>query len=275
MKLLFFADSTCLQSCKRRVAHVAAAMARDAGADVSPIDLADFDILLYDADLENRGTPPDVLRLKQQWFDHPARIILSPKYNDSYPALLKNTLDCASSALTRHPDWIDGTRPMPGNVGGLLSASPSALGGLHSLSHLTPLLLNLQCWVAPGTYALGHADQAVDAQGQLTRVGPRNGMLRVVSQTPVCRTVAPSGMNSQIPTPSAPRPWSTTALDRGRFKTRVYRGALKCWPRRFAQHAFLAASQGVGNFRMWHRQTSSLGMGRLQPFAVTTTKRCR
>ena len=183
MKLLVFAGSTRLQSFNRRLATVAAGMARDAGADVTHIELADFDIPLYNADLEARGTPADVLRLKALLFSHPAWLICSPEYNGSYTALLKNTLDWASSPVKGHPEWASGTRPFQGKVVGLLSASPGALGGLRSQGHLTPLLLNLQCWVAPRSYALGQAGQAFDAHGGLVGEAQRAGVLGVVTQT--------------------------------------------------------------------------------------------
>lgn len=83
---------------------------------------------MYNADLEAQGTPADVLRLKQVLHDHPAWIICSPEYNGSYTALLKNTIDWASSPVQGHPDWQDGTRSFRGKVVGMLSASPGALG---------------------------------------------------------------------------------------------------------------------------------------------------
>ena len=138
-KLLVFAGSTRQHSFNRRLAQVAAGMARDAGADVTLLELSDFDIPLYNADLEARGTPADVLRLKQVLFDHPAWIVCSPEYNGSYTALLKNTIDWASSPVKGDPVWQDGTRAFRGKVVGMLSASPGALGGLRSQSHLAQI----------------------------------------------------------------------------------------------------------------------------------------
>jgi NAD(P)H-dependent FMN reductase len=66
---------------------------------------------------------------------------------------------------------------------GLLSASPGALGGLGSLTHLAPLLSNLQCWVCPTRFALGQAGQAFDAQGQLLSETARARVQAVVDQT--------------------------------------------------------------------------------------------
>ena len=99
MKLLIFAGSTRQQSFNRRLATAAATLAAKAGAEVTHIELADFDVPMYNADLEARGTPADVVRLKQLMFDHPAWLISSPEYNGSYTALLKNTIDWASSPI--------------------------------------------------------------------------------------------------------------------------------------------------------------------------------
>jgi chromate reductase, NAD(P)H dehydrogenase (quinone) len=181
-KLLIFAGSTRQHSFNRRLANVAAKLAREAGAEVTHLELADFDIPLYNADLEAEGTPPDVIRLKEIMDAHPAWIIVSPEYNGSYTGLMKNTLDWASSPVKGHPVWADGERPFAGKVVGLLSASPGALGGLRSLSHLQPLLLALHCWLAPKQFALSSAGKAFDDQGQLTEERQRRGVQAVVDQ---------------------------------------------------------------------------------------------
>ena len=167
MKLLVFAGSTRRGSYNRQLARVVAQMARDAGAEVTHLELADFDVPLYNADLEARGTPPDVIRLKEIFHAHPAWIVCTPEYNASYPALVKNTFDWISSPVKGHAVWHDDFRATRGKVVGMLSASPGALGGLRSQSHLVPLLFNLHCWVSPKNFALGRAGTAFDEQGQL------------------------------------------------------------------------------------------------------------
>ena len=183
MKLLVFAGSTRQNSWNRKLAKVAAAMARASGAEVTHIELADFDVPMYNADLEARGTPPDVMKLKQITYDHPAWIICTPEYNASYPALLKNTIDWISSPVKGDAVWNDGFRSSRGKVVGILSASPGALGGLRSQSHLAPLLLNLLCWVAPQNFALGRAADAFDAAGELTQEAARKPVQAVIDQT--------------------------------------------------------------------------------------------
>jgi chromate reductase, NAD(P)H dehydrogenase (quinone) len=181
-KLLVFAGSTRTRSWNRQLASVAAHMARADGADVTHIELADFELPLYNADLEARGTPVAAIRLKEIFHAHPAWIICSPEYNGSYTGLLKNTIDWVSSPVKGHPQWSSGTLPFVGKVVGLLSASPGALGGLRSLEHLAPLLLNLQCWVAPKQFAVSRAGEAFDPDGQLATEASRASVHAVVEQ---------------------------------------------------------------------------------------------
>ena len=181
-KLLVFAGSTRLDSYNRKLASAAVNLAHASGAQVLHIELADFDIPMYNADLEARGTPLDVMRLKELMHSHPAWIICSPEYNGSYTALLKNTIDWASSPVKSDPVWKDGFRSFTGKVVGVLSASPGAMGGLRSQSHLVPLLFNLQCWVAPRSFALGNAGTAFDGQGGLVNAGQREQVQAVVDQ---------------------------------------------------------------------------------------------
>ena len=181
-KLLIFAGSTRTQSFNRRLARAAAHVATGLGAEVTLLELGTLDIPLYNADLEARGTPTDVIRLKQLMLDHPGWVICSPEYNGSYTALLKNTLDWASSPVKGDPEWSQGLRCFTGKVVGLLSASPGALGGLRSLGNLAPLLRNLQCWVAPQQFALGQAGNAFDADGQLIEEKQRQNVQTVVEQ---------------------------------------------------------------------------------------------
>ena len=182
MKLLIFAGSTRQKSVNRQLARATAAMASASGAEVTHIELGDFDVPMYNADLEALGTPADVVRLKQLAYEHPAWIICTPEYNASFPALLKNTIDWISSPVKGDPAWSDGFKSSRGKVVGVLSASPGTLGGLRAQSHLAPLLLNLQCWLAPVNFALGHAGDAFDAHGALVNEPARRHVQAVIDQ---------------------------------------------------------------------------------------------
>ena len=75
MKILIFAGSTRQDSYNRKLAKVAASMAEQLGAKPTLLELSDYDIPLYNADLEAQGTPADVVRLKQAMHDHAAWIV--------------------------------------------------------------------------------------------------------------------------------------------------------------------------------------------------------
>lgn len=182
LPLLVFAGSTRAQSYNRRLAQVVVDLATTEGAQVTHLELADFDVPLYNADLEARGTPRDVVRLKEIFHAHPAWVVCSPEYNGSYTALLKNTIDWVSSPIKGDLEWASGTKPFADKVVGLLSASPGALGGLRSLSHLAPLLRQLQCWVTPRQFALAKAADAFDEQGRLIDAGQLAQVQGVVQQ---------------------------------------------------------------------------------------------
>ena len=182
MKVLVFAGSTRAASHNRKLAREVAVLVRARGAEATHLELGDYDIPMYNADLEAQGTPPDVMTLKQVFHAHAAWIVCTPEYNASYPALLKNTLDWLSSPVKGDPVWSDDFRFSRGKVVGVLSASPGALGGLRSQSHLVPLLFNLHCWVAPRTYALGRAGDAFDEAGRLRNEADRKRADAVVEQ---------------------------------------------------------------------------------------------
>lgn len=180
--LLVFAGSTRTGSVNRRLAHAAGDLAVAAGATVTRLDLADFDIPLYNGDVEAAGTPRDVLRLKEVLHAHPAWVIASPEYNGSYSGLLKNAIDWASRPVQGDANWAVGNKPFAGKVVGLLAASPGPLGGLRGMLHLSPLLAQLQCWVAPKQYALGGAGTAFGPEGQLVNEPQRTAVEGVVQQ---------------------------------------------------------------------------------------------
>jgi chromate reductase, NAD(P)H dehydrogenase (quinone) len=188
--ILIFAGSSRVNSFNRKLAKEAARLVKDAGARPTYIELSDLNLPLYNADLEARGTPGSVIRLKEMMHSHAGWIIASPEYNGSYTALLKNTLDWASSPAKSGAEcsedeaqnWKNGTKPFAGKVVGLLSASPGMMGGLRSLDHLAPLLRNLQCWLTPQQFALGKAGDAFDAQGHLIDEATAQKVKAVVDQ---------------------------------------------------------------------------------------------
>jgi NAD(P)H-dependent FMN reductase len=73
-------------------------------------------------------------------------------------------------------------------VAGICSASPGALGGLRSLLVTRDALSKFGLWVAPSQVAVGRADAAFDAAGELVDKRQRKAVLAV--GTEVARAAA-------------------------------------------------------------------------------------
>ena len=151
-------------SFNRKLLNEVARGAASAGGEVEVLDLRDFDLPLFDQDLEDReGLPDGVLRLKEKLASCQGLVIASPEYNGSISGVLKNALDWASRRAEAEPP---GTA-FRGKVGGLVAASPGALGGLRGLVHVRAILGNLGVLVLPDQVAVAKAHQAFDEDGEI------------------------------------------------------------------------------------------------------------
>jgi chromate reductase len=163
-KLLAFAGSTRDGSFNKKLIKVAAEAAKATGAEVTLIDLRDFELPFYDGDLEAEIKLPDNgRRLKDLFIANHGFIISSPEYNSSISGVLKNAIDWAS-------------RPEPGRpplecftdkTAAIIAASPGALGGLRGLLTLRLILGNIGAYVIPKQFALSKANEAFDESGKL------------------------------------------------------------------------------------------------------------
>jgi NAD(P)H-dependent FMN reductase len=159
-RLLAFAGSTRSSSFNQRLLDLAAAAAREAGAEVTAIRLADFDLPLYCGDLEARAFPAGADRLRELFIAHDGFLIATPEYNGSISGALKNAIDWAS-----RPKAGEGMVALPafrGKVAGIMSASLSPFGGLRALTHLRQILGTVQTIVATEQVAVPFADKAFD-----------------------------------------------------------------------------------------------------------------
>jgi NAD(P)H-dependent FMN reductase len=162
-RILAFAGSLRADSFNKKLARVAAAAAEAAGAEVTYLDLRDFPLPIFDADLEAEGTPENATRLKELMKAHDGLLLAAPEYNTSITAVLKNTIDWASRIAP-------GEGPLAafeGKVAALYSASPGALGGLRGLIHVRAILGNIGVLVLPGQVAIMRAHEAFTPEGAL------------------------------------------------------------------------------------------------------------
>ena len=163
-RILAFAGSTRRESFNKKLVPIAARGARDAGAQVTMIDLKDFPLPVFDQDLEaEQGMPENGKKLKQLFIDHDGLLIASPEYNSSITAVLKNSIDWASRPAPGEPPLV----AFKGKVATLMSASPGALGGLRALVHVRSILGNIGVIVLPEQIAVPKANEAFKPDGSL------------------------------------------------------------------------------------------------------------
>src|SRR3954447_9781440 len=164
-RILAFAGSLRRESFNKKLVSIAARAARDAGAEVTLIDLKDFPLPLFDQDLEaEQGTPENGRKLKQLFNDHDGLLVGSAEYNSSVTAALKNVIDWVSRPAAGEAPGA----AFRGKVAALMSASPGALGGLRGLVHLRSILGNIGVIVLPDQVAVARAHEAFGPDGSLS-----------------------------------------------------------------------------------------------------------
>lgn len=175
-RILAFAGSLRKESFNKKLIQVAAQGARNAGAEVTVIDLRDFPLPIYDGDLEaSQGLPENGRKLKDLFLAHQGLLISSPEYNSSITGVLKNTIDWVSRPVA-------GAKPLAeftGKIAGLVAASPGALGGLRGLVHLRSILGNIGVLVIPEQQAIAKAADAFMPDGKLKDEKQQQGVERV------------------------------------------------------------------------------------------------
>jgi chromate reductase len=114
----------------------------------------------FNQDLEADSSPAQWTAFRQRVKAADAVLFVTPEYNRSVPAVLKNALDV-------------GSRPYGSSVwdrkpGAIMSCSPSAIGAFGANHHLRQSLvfLNVPTMQQPEAY-IGHADKLFDAHGKL------------------------------------------------------------------------------------------------------------
>ncbi len=164
VNILAFAGSARRESIHKKLLKTAVAGAREAGADVTHIDLADYPIALYNGDLESgEGIPENARKLRRMLLDNDGFLIACPEYNSSITPLLKNVIDWGS----RPEDGVSGLVHYTGKTVALMSASGSKLGGLRGLFTVRQILSILGAHVIPQQFGLSGAGDAFDDEGNI------------------------------------------------------------------------------------------------------------
>ncbi|GAA1877728.1 NADPH-dependent FMN reductase [Streptantibioticus ferralitis] len=159
LRVLVFGAALRADSTNARLASLVARLIADTGATVDHATMHDFDMPLYDGDVEAaQGLPGGALALRDRIERSDAFVISSPEYNGSVPGLLKNAID-----------WVSRVRPQPFRTKHalLVSASPSLFGGNRGLWALRVPLEHLGTRVYPDMFSLARAYQAFTGDGRL------------------------------------------------------------------------------------------------------------
>jgi chromate reductase len=144
-------------SFNRAVAGVLAGLA-PASLALRPVEIRALP--LYDQD-EEESPPPAWVAFREAIRPADALLFVTPEYNRSVPAALKNAVDVGS----RPP----GKSVWNGKPGAVVSASPGAMGGYGASQHLRQSLavLNVPVMPQPEVYLAG-VHKLLDADGRLT-----------------------------------------------------------------------------------------------------------
>ncbi|MFD2647868.1 NADPH-dependent FMN reductase [Devosia albogilva] len=129
---------------------------REAGVAVNELDLADFEMPIFNEDLEPDQVPEAAIRLAELFRSHDIVFLASPEYNGGVPPLVVNTIT-----------WLSRQKPSPFRhaVFGIGGVSSGKYGTIWSLSHLRDSLSKIGTLVVPTLLGIGPADEAFDEHG--------------------------------------------------------------------------------------------------------------
>jgi len=157
-----FVGSLRKQAFSRKLANALATLAPEA-LKLSTVEIRELP--LYNQD-DEADPPAAWVSLRRRVKAADAVLFVTPEYNRSVPAALKNALDVASRPY--------GQSAWDGKPGAVVSVSPGALGGFGANHHLRQSLvfLNVPTLQQPEAYVGGAAD-LFDADGVIANPGIR------------------------------------------------------------------------------------------------------
>ena len=180
LKILVIPGSLRTGSLNARLAAVAALEIAQAGVEVTRISLSDFPLPIYDGDLQARsGVPKQAINLKRMIGVHHGVLVVTPEYNSSVPALVKNAIDWVSRVQDPHESRGQVFRE---RAFAIAAASGGRLGGTRALAALRLILTACHATVVPNQFALSFAEEAYDDMERLKHPADVEAMKAMVRQ---------------------------------------------------------------------------------------------
>ncbi len=180
LKILVIPGSLRTGSHNVRLAAAAAYEFAQAGVDVTRISLGDFPLPIYDGDLQAKsGVPKHAVNLKRMIGAHHGVLLVTPEYNSSVPALVKNTIDWITRVQDPQESRGQVFRERPFAIA---AASEGRLGGTRALAALRLILSACHAIVIPNQLALSFANQAYDDMDRLKNPADIEALRALVRQ---------------------------------------------------------------------------------------------
>lgn len=130
---------------------------REAGVAVTDLSLADFEMPVFNQEIEDAGNSPEsATRLAELFRSHDIVLIITPEYNGGLPPLVVNTLA-----------WLSRQKPSPFRhaIFGIGGVSDGKYATIFALSHLRDTLSKIGALVAPTLLGVGPWPDVFDADG--------------------------------------------------------------------------------------------------------------
>lgn len=178
-KILAISGSLREDSVNKKLMLEAAGIARQNGAIVTVVNLRDYPLPFYDADLETKeGMPSKAKELRKLMIHSDVILIASPEYNGSLPAVLKNAIDW----LSRSEEGAPSRDAFKGKKFIIMSATPGQGGGTRVLGHLRTIIENVGGLVEAEQVSIPDAYNAFDEQGLLKNPKLKNELQQLVQK---------------------------------------------------------------------------------------------
>ena len=175
-KILVIPGSIREGSVNDKLAEVLVADLNNRDANAVKVSLKDYPFPIYNADI---GMPQEVIDLAKKFAEVDGLVFVSPEYNASIPALLKNAIDWVSTSGIGDGQ---GYGPFTDKVCLIASASPGDGAGRRGLYHLRAILMNVGAEIITPQVTVGLADTAFDDDGALINETSRKFADKAVSE---------------------------------------------------------------------------------------------
>ena len=173
-----FSGSTRKSSFNQKVAALLAVQIEALGESAETINLGDFDMPLYNGDLEDAsGLPEATIALKAKLAGAAGLIISCPEYNGFMPPVLINAIDWC----TRSPDASVDLNCFMNKPIFIAGASPGPGGGGRAANHLKTMLSGIGSYVSPFPLTVPAAFNAFDETGRFSDESMNNRAAKMMA----------------------------------------------------------------------------------------------